>query len=118
MIVGEIGLSLYIFNEKEVYGGFVLVLKENWLIVVILDKLEFLLELDFLKIFIVIYLLIFLIIGIFIIYFIVYKLFKRIKYLLEFLNILFIGDFISEVNEEYLNYNDEIGDIIKLMYIM
>lgn len=118
MIAGETGLSSYTFNEKEAYGGFAPVPKENWSIVVILDKSELLSELDSLKISIAIYSLIFLIIGIFIIYFIAHKLSKRIKYSSESLNILSTGDFTSEVNEEYLNYNDEIGDTIKSMHTM
>lgn len=118
MIAGETGLSSYTFSGKEAYGGFAPVQKENWSITVILDKAELLSELDSLKISITISSLIFLFAGIFIIYIIAHKLSTRIKYASKALTILSTGNFTNKIDQRYLNFKDEIGDMANSMSTM
>ncbi|MBU3100047.1 MULTISPECIES: methyl-accepting chemotaxis protein [Clostridium] len=118
MIAGQTGLSAYSFGEKKSYGGYAPVKKENWSIVVILDKSELLSELDSLKSSIVMSSLLFLIIGLLIVYIIAQSLSKRIKYSSKSLNVLSTGDFTNEVSTLYLGYKDEIGDMANSMSTM
>lgn len=118
MIAGETGLSKYIFNGKEAYGGFAPVKRENWSIVVILDKSELLSELDSLKISVTISSILFLVVSLLIVYIIAEILSRRIKYASKFLNILSTGDFTNPISREYLNYKDEIGQMANSMNTM
>ncbi|RII33007.1 methyl-accepting chemotaxis protein [Clostridium chromiireducens] len=118
MIAGETGLSLYTFGGKESYGGFAPIEKETWSVVVILEKSELLSELDSLKFSIALTSILFMIIGILVIYIISHKLSTRIRYASNSLNILATGNFTNRINEKYLHFKDEIGDMANSMNTM
>lgn len=118
MISGETGLSSYYYGGKESYGGFAPIEKEKWSVVVILEKSELLSELDSLKISITLSSLLFLLVGIIVIYFISHRLSQSITYASNALNILSTGDFTKNIDEKYLNYKDEIGNMANSMNTM
>lgn len=118
MISGETGLSSYYYGGKESYGGFAPIEKEKWSVVVILEKSELLSELDSLKTSITLSSLLFLLIGIIVIYFISHRLSKSITYASNALNIISTGDFTQNIDEKYLNYKDEIGNMANSMNTM
>lgn len=118
MISGETGLSSYYYSGKESYGGFAPIEKEKWSVVVILEKSELLSELDSLKTSITLSSLLFLLVGIIVIYFISHRLSQSITYASNALNIISTGDFTKNIDEKYLNYKDEIGNMANSMNTM
>lgn len=118
MIAGKTGLREYSFSGKKAYGGYAPVKKENWSIVVILDKSELLSELNSLKISIALSSVLFLIVSLAIVYFIAERLSKNIKYSSKLLNKLSTGDFTNSIAEKYLSHKDEIGQMSNSMNIM
>ncbi|BCN29378.1 methyl-accepting chemotaxis protein [Anaeromicropila herbilytica] len=109
MIAGKKGLKKYVFGGVESYGGYAPVKKENWSIVVILEKNELLSELNDLKIVIVLSSIIFLGIGLLITYIIADKLSKRIKQSENLLNVFATGDLTQSIDSKSFAYKDEIG---------
>lgn len=118
MIAGETGLSKYVFEGKESYGGYAPVKKENWSIVVIQEKGELLSELDGLKVSVTLSSVIFLVISLGIIYFIADRISRNIRNSSNMLNRLSTGDFTNQIPEKYLGYKDEMGQMANSMNVM
>jgi methyl-accepting chemotaxis protein len=118
MIAGEKGLSEYEYGGKQSFGGYAPIKKEKWSIVVILEKGEILSELDDLRRSIILSSLIFLSVGVTLTYIIAEMLSKRIKYSSKLLKVFSTGDFTADINNKFLNYKDEIGDMADSMDLM
>jgi methyl-accepting chemotaxis protein len=118
MIAGEKGLSEYVYDGKESFGGYAPVKKENWSIVVILEKSELLSELDDLKKSVILSSVIFLVVGVILTYIIAEMLSRRIKYSSKLLKVFSTGDFTLDIDNKFLDYKDEIGDMASSINLM
>lgn len=118
MIRGETGIGTYKYRGIEKYMGFAPVEGAAWSMAITIDKDEALGTLNKQKSFLLIFSLLFMALGIFIIYFITNRMSKGIIVAAERLNLLASGDMSKEIDDKYLNYNNEIGTMFRAMKTM
>ncbi|GAA0740262.1 methyl-accepting chemotaxis protein [Clostridium oceanicum] len=118
MIKGETGVGEYDYDGKEKYLGFTSVKLTGWSLGITAPKNVLMSGVKKIMLYIGVCSIIFLVLGVVIADFIGRSISNPIVHSVKHLKLIASGDYTKEVNEKYLNYNDEVGELARAVQSM